>query len=97
MDSEILQGFIKQAEDYLPMIRGGILVCAQEGNTFGELNNALRQIVSLKEAAVIIGLDEIAEICAELEEKLNGFVDLKQPMTDKQSHRLLDKLTELEA
>ncbi|MGI8638530.1 MAG: hybrid sensor histidine kinase/response regulator [Pyrinomonadaceae bacterium] len=97
MDSEILQGFIKQAEDYLPTIRGGILVCAQEGNTFGELDNALRQIVSLKEAADIIGLDEIAEICTELEGKLAIFSGLKQPMTDKQSHRLLDKLTELEA
>ncbi len=97
MDSEILQGFIKQAEDNLPMIRGAILVCARQGNTFGELDNALRQVVSLKNAAAIIGLDEIAKICAELEGKLAVFSSLKQPMTDKQSHQLLDKLTEFEA
>ncbi len=97
MHSEILQGFIKQAEDCLPTVRGGILVCARQGNTFGELNNALRQITALKEAAEITELDEIAAICAELEGKLSVFAGLKQPMTDKQSHQLLDKLTELEA
>ena len=97
MYSEILQGFTKQAENYLPTIRGGILVSAQQGNTFGELNNALRQIISLKEAAEISDLPEITKICGELETKLAVFAGLKQPITDKQSHQLLDKLTELEA
>ncbi len=97
MHTEILQGFTKQAENYLPTIRGGILVSAQQGNTFGELNNALRQIISLKDAAEIIELFDIAKICGELEAKLAVFAGLKQPITDQQSHQLLDKLTELEA
>ncbi len=96
METEILQGFIKQSEDYLPTIRGGILISAQHGNTFGELDNALRQIVSLKEAAQIVGLDEIAEILTDIEEKLIVFAGLKQPMTDRQSHQLLDKIIEFE-
>ena len=96
MESEILQGFIKQAEDNLPMIRGAILVCAQHGNTFGELDNALRQIVSLKEASLIIGFEKIAEILTDVEERLIVFAALKQPMTDRQSHNLLDKITQFE-
>ena len=96
MESEILQGFIKQAEDNLPMIRGAILVCAQHGNTFGELDNALRQIVSLKEASLIIGFEKIAEILTDVEERLIVFAGLKQPMTDRQSHNLLDKITQFE-
>lgn len=97
MHTEILQGFTKQSENYLPTIRGGILVSAQQGNTFGELNNALRQVISLKKAADITDLPAIAKICGELETKLAFFAGLKQPVTDQQSHQLLDKLTELEA
>lgn len=96
MEAEILQGFIKQAEDYLPTIRGGILICAQHGNTFGELDNALRQIVALKEASLIVGFDEIAEILTDIEERLIVFSGLKQPMTDRQSRDLLDKITRFE-
>lgn len=96
MDSEFLQGFIEQAEGYLPTIRGGILICAQEGNAFGELNASLRQIVSLKDAAGIIGLDEITIICEKLEEQLEVLARLNEPITGEQSRALLDKLTEFE-
>ncbi len=96
MDPEFLQGFIEQSEDYLPKIRGGILICAQEGNTFGELNTALRQIQSLRDAAGIVALDDIEKVCEELEEKLAFFVKLNQPITAEQSRQLLDKLTEFE-
>ena len=96
MDTELLQGFIKQAEGYLPTIRGGILVCAQEGNLYGELHTAVREVESIKSAASIIGLDDVAQVGAELEKKLKKSVSKKEPLADEEARQLLDKLTELE-
>ncbi|MDQ3180274.1 MAG: ATP-binding protein, partial [Acidobacteriota bacterium] len=96
MDTELLEGFIKQAEDYLPTIRGGILVCAQEGNLYGELQTSFREVESIKNAALIVGFDDVAQVCAELEKNLKPTVGKKEALTDEESRRLLDKLTELE-
>jgi len=97
MDSEILQGFVKQAEEYLPTIRSGILICGQTGSVYGELQTALRQIASIKNAASIMGFDSILKICAEFEVNLEAGGDSKEPLGDQRSRLLLDKLTELEA
>ncbi|MDQ6788849.1 MAG: Hpt domain-containing protein, partial [Acidobacteriota bacterium] len=97
MSIEILQGFVKQAEENLPTIRGGILICAQAGSIYGELQTSLRQIASIRNAALIIGLGEIAEICGELEENLKASGDSKEPFGDERARALLDKITELEA
>ena len=96
MDTEILEGFIKQAGSCLPTIRGGILVCAQEGNLYGELHTSLREVESIKEAAAILNFDQVAQVCAELEQNLALLVGSKEPLSDENSRRLLDKLTELE-
>ena len=96
MDTELLQGFIKQAEGYLPTIRGGILVCAQEGNLYGELQTALREVESLKSAATIIGLDAVTQVSTEFDKKLKKLVGKKEPLNDEEARQLLDKLTELE-
>jgi len=96
MDTELLEGFIKQAENSLPTIRGGILVCAQEGNLYGELHTSLREVESIKSAAVILGFDDVAKTSAELENNLKLLVGKKEPVPDEDSRRLLDKLTELE-
>ncbi len=93
---DFLQKFLAEAESYLPTIRGGILVCAQEGNLYGALNMSLRQTGAIKESALIINSPEVAQIAAELEENLKNLVDTKQPLNDKQSRQVLDKLTELE-
>ncbi len=96
MDTELLQGFLAQAEDHLQTIRSGILVCAQTGNIYGELHTSLRQTISIKDAALIIGQEDAAKIAAELEEKLEVFTAIKIPPTDEQSRGMLDKLTALE-
>ncbi len=97
MDAEILEGFIRQAEEYLPSIRGGIFICARADNVYGELDTSLRQIDAIKNAASIIDLTEIAEICREFQETLKTARGSKEPLGDEQSRRLLDKLAELEA
>ncbi len=96
MNAEFIQGFLAQAENCLPMIRSGILVSAQTGNRFGELNASLRQTTAIKDAASIVRLEEAAEIAAHLEGQLRVFAPLKVALTDVQSRGLLDKLTELE-
>ncbi len=96
MDTELLQGFIKQTDGYLPTIRGGILVCAQDGNLYGELQTALREVESIKSAASIIGFDEIAQVSADFEKKLKKLVGKKEVLADEEVRQLLDKLAELE-
>ncbi|HXG85845.1 MAG TPA: Hpt domain-containing protein, partial [Pyrinomonadaceae bacterium] len=97
MDAEILQGFIRQAEEYLPAIRGGILVCTRANSIYGELDASLRQIEAIKNAASIIDLTEIVKICREFEQTLKTVRVSKEPLGDEQARRLLDKLAELEA
>lgn len=97
MDAELLQGFLAQAESYLPTIRSGILVSSQTGNIYGELNVALRQIVSIKDSAAIVDLPEAAVAAGELESQLAVFAQMKIAPTDEQSRQMLDKLIELEA
>jgi chemosensory pili system protein ChpA (sensor histidine kinase/response regulator) len=97
MESEFLQGFLAQAKNGLPMIYSGILACVQTGNAYGELNTSLRQASAIKDAALIVELEETARIAGELEERLKDYAAVKVPLTGGQSRELLDKLAELEA
>jgi chemosensory pili system protein ChpA (sensor histidine kinase/response regulator) len=96
MDSKFLQDFLAQAESQLSTIRGGILVCAREGNRHGELQTSLHQAIAIKEAAVNVNETEIVWKAEELEKQLEAFVSIKTAPPDEQSRELLDKLTELE-
>ena len=97
MDSELLQAFIEEAESYLPNIRGGILVCVQDGKSHSELENSLKQIGTIKGAASMIGLDEIAEIAVALEKELEPIFQKKEQVSDETLRSLLDKLSLIEA
>lgn len=96
MDSNLLQEFLSHAENLLSTVRGGILVCARNGNRYGELNAALSQTISVREAAAAIGETRIAEVAGELESQLAGFASKKTALPDEQSRQMLDKLTQLE-
>lgn len=97
MESEILQEFIRHAESYLPTIRGGILVCAQEGNAHGELYASLRQVQIIKNSASAFELPEIQKAAGALEIEIEPLVAAKTQLSDEQSRGLLDKLAILEA
>lgn len=97
MDSELLQAFIEEAESYLPTIRGGILVCVQDGKSHSELETSLKQIGTIKGAASMIGLEEIAEIAVELERELEPIFLRKEQVSDETLRSLLDKLALIEA
>ncbi len=96
MDAEILQGFIEEAESYLPMIRGGILLCSQDGK-FHELKTSIRTVHTVKGAALMVGLTDIGNIAGELEAELEAAVSAGKTPTDEQLRRLLDKVANIEA
>ncbi len=96
MDSAVSLDFLTQAESFLPTIRGGILVCAQEGNSYGALNASLRQVGSIKAAAAKLNLSEIVNSTENLEKNLSTVIEAKQNLDDEQSRRILDQLTGLE-
>jgi hypothetical protein len=48
VDAELIQAFIQEAESYLPIIRGGILIGASTAAAGGELETSLRQIHTIK-------------------------------------------------
>lgn len=99
MDAEILHGFIKQTEEYLPLVRSGILICAQSGGVFGELSASLRQIASIKNSASILHLSKIETVCARFELELKSAIaddGNNRPLGDEDARRLLDRVAELE-
>jgi len=98
MKSEVLQAFIEEAESYLPTIRGGILVSLQsDGKIHGELETSLFKIQTIKGAARAVGLAELGEAAAGLEQEFAKIIKEKQPLTDANSRNLLDKISQIEA
>src|SRR6188508_257226 len=97
MENETLQNFINEAEIYLPMIRGGILVCSQEGNAGGEMETSLLYTRAIKDAARAVGLENIGEICERLEHDLKTIAGNPARLSDPQTRALLDNLAQIEA
>ena len=97
MGSENLQNFIQKAENLLPTIRGGILICIRDGNAHGELSAALHQIRIIKTEAEAAGLQEITHTAETIEDELEPLAAAESSLTDEQSRKLLDRLAILEA
>src|SRR5687767_3494406 len=97
MDAEKIQGFIEEAESYLPMIRGGILLCSQDGKFHEELKTSARKARTVKEAALMVGLTDIGTLAGEIEAELEASVFAGKIPTDEQLRGLLDKVANIEA
>lgn len=97
MDTEILKGFIDEAESYLPMIRSGILLCSQDGKFHEELQTSLSKVHAIKGASLMVGLTDIGRIAGELEAELDTAVSVRKTPSDEQSRRMLDKVAHIEA
>lgn len=97
MDKEIIEGFIEEAESYLPTLRGGILICSQEGRFHDALEASRRNAHTIKGAALMVGLENIGKIAAELEKSLSDLVSEKISPDGETSRNLLDKVAQIEA
>jgi chemosensory pili system protein ChpA (sensor histidine kinase/response regulator) len=92
-----IQTFLEEAESRLPVIRGGILICVQNGGASNELETSLWQIQTIKGAAITVGLIELAAEAEQLENAIRRVVEKNQILTDKDSFQLLDCLVRIEA
>jgi chemosensory pili system protein ChpA (sensor histidine kinase/response regulator) len=98
LDPEILQSFIEEAESYLPTIRGGILLNLQNGGkAHGEMQTSLRHIHTIKGAALMVGLEELGKVAAELENEIEIIIEEKRILSDEDSRRLLDRVSQIDA
>ena len=96
MDSEILKGFIEEAESYVPAIRGGILLHCQGKATGEEMPVAIKQTRTIRGAATMIGLSEIGELASEVEVALKSF-SKDSEVNDQEETAVLNKISKLEA
>lgn len=97
MDKEIIKGFIEEAENYLPTLRGGILICSQEGKFHDALEMSRRQARTIKGAALMVGQEEVGKIAGALETEIGELAAERKSPTEEQSRSLLDKVAQIEA
>ena len=97
MDKEIIEGFIEEAESYLPSLRGGILICTQERIFSDALEDSRRHAHTIKGAALMIGLEEIGKTAAALEKEIGALVADRIAPSTEQSLALLDKVAQIES
>ena len=97
IDKEIIEGFIEETERYLPTLRGGILICSQEGVFHDALETSRRNAHTIKHSALMVGLENIGRIAAALEIEIGALVAARRPPTGEYSRNLLDKVAQIEA
>lgn len=98
MDAELLQGFIEEAESYLPTIRQGIEVYAAEGvSRHEDLKTAYRQVHTIKGAALMVGLAEIGAFAKIFQDELDAVVSARAEISAEHAAALLNRSVELEA
>ncbi|MEZ5308149.1 MAG: response regulator [Pyrinomonadaceae bacterium] len=97
MDSEILKGFIDEAESYIPAIRAGVLLHCEQNDTTGELSAALKQASTIKGAASMIGMGEIAVIAEEVETRIRDLNEAEEAPSEAVENETLDAIVKLEA
>ncbi len=80
VQQEVLDGFIAEAQSYLPSIREGIFAFQSSPDNTGLLEEAYRQAHIIKGAASMVGLPELSYLAGFveqiLEEILNGTISL---------------------
>jgi chemosensory pili system protein ChpA (sensor histidine kinase/response regulator) len=98
MDAELLQGFIEEAESYMPTIRSGIELYAAEGAArLEDLQTSYRQVHTIKGAALMVGLAEIGAFAKVFQDELDAVVSAKAAINREKAEALLSRATELKA
>lgn len=97
MDFAILQGFIEEAESYIPAIRGSILLRRNDNDSKGELQAALKSVNTINGAAKVIEMEEISDTAAELEFQLKKILENDHVPSESEETELLDLVGKLEA
>ena len=96
MNLESTLVFAEEAENKLRAIRGGILVCRQDGRK-GELEEQLRGISALRESAESLGLKVVGNLLEEFDRESAQIFAKQGLLSDAGSLILLDLLAHAEA
>jgi chemosensory pili system protein ChpA (sensor histidine kinase/response regulator) len=96
MDAELLQGFIEEAESYLPTIRQGIELYAADASRVEDLKTAYRQVHTIKGAALMVGLAEIGAFAKTFQDELDEVVSSKTTLSKSQVTDFFNKTARLE-
>ncbi len=96
MDAELLQGFIEEAVSYLPELNEGIIAYSEDFANVGKLENAQRQLQTVRGAASMIGLAEVGEICQNLENEITQILTEAKGLSESQTANLFKKVSHLE-
>jgi chemosensory pili system protein ChpA (sensor histidine kinase/response regulator) len=98
MDAELLQGFIEEAESYMPTIRSGIELYAAEGAArLEDLQTSYRQVHTIKGAALMVGLAEIGAFAKIFQDELDAVVSARAAINAEKAETLLKRATDLKA
>jgi chemosensory pili system protein ChpA (sensor histidine kinase/response regulator) len=96
MDAELLQGFIEEAQSYLPTIREGIELYASDSTRAEDLKTAYRQVHTIKGAALMVGLAEIGAFAKTFQDELDEIVSAKAVLPKWQAAEFFNKTAVLE-
>ena len=96
LDPSILLGFIEEAQSYTPTIREGIAAFQNDASRREEIQLSYRQIHTVKGAALMIGLYELAELAGEIENVLEPLADGNGALEPQTSLTLLVRLEQIE-
>ena len=96
MDAELLQGFIEEAQSYLPTIWQGIELYAADAERVEDLKTAYRQVHTIKGAALMVGLAEIGAFAKTFQDELDEVVSSKAVLSKGQAAELFNKTAQLE-
>ncbi|HEY0048107.1 MAG TPA: response regulator [Pyrinomonadaceae bacterium] len=96
MDAELLQGFIEEAQSYLPTIRQGIELYAADSARTEDLKTAYRQVHTIKGAALMVGLAEIGAFAKTFQDELDEIVSSKAFLSKAQAADFFNKTALLE-
>ncbi|HEX8369011.1 MAG TPA: response regulator [Pyrinomonadaceae bacterium] len=96
MDAELLQGFIEEAQSYLPTIRQGIELYAGDCSRTEDLKTAYRQVHTIKGAALMVGLAEIGAFAKTFQDELDEIVSAKAFLSKAQAADFFNKTALLE-
>jgi chemosensory pili system protein ChpA (sensor histidine kinase/response regulator) len=96
MDAELLQGFIEEAQSYLPTIRQSIELYAADCARTEDLKTAYRQVHTIKGAALMVGLAEIGAFARTFQDELDAVVSSKASLSRAQAADFFNKTAQLE-
>lgn len=96
MDAELLQGFIEEAQSYLPTIWQGIELYAADATRTEDLKTAYRQVHTIKGAALMVGLAEIGAFAKTFQDELDAVVSSKAVLSKSQAAEFFNKTAHLE-